>query len=527
MTPLDPWADLRGSHAPTHLLRPTDVAYSDIQAAIDIFDCVGLQLAQWQILHLTDMLSRRVLADGSTKWAALEVLLELSRRNGKSVVAEARSLAGIYVFRERRIVYSAHRGSASTEAFRRIDDMIDSDPELKREVKIVRAAVARESIEFRSHGDEPSQVLRFVTRTAGNARSLEADCLIVDEVQDARDEHIASVLPLVTGRSKIGDPQVVFMGSAGYKSSVVLARLVKRVLLELALRARGEAPQDKRLLGYRWAADLDTDDPSSPQTWAKTNPMLGILMTPEAIEAEYRSMGAAIDPTYFAAERLGVGQYPREEGEEWVIPRRRVEEANLAGEVEITGPVMLAVEVHWNRQSASISAAGRTADGTKIGWLQAAEVGTAWVVSELQRLTREHETFGVLIDPQSPANSLVGPLRDAGVPMVFLTYKDISAAWGAMFDALATDTPTLRLLKNDLLLASFAAADTRDVSGARTWKRTTEDDSTAVIALTWAAYMLDQAAKPIEPAALPAVASGAGSVPAANAPQFNVRVAKF
>lgn len=519
---LDDYRGLTGNQTPTHLLLPLDVVYSDGTTAIEIYEsCAESPMFDWQVDYTNHLHGRRQTGHGF-KWSAQVAAVELSRQNGKSVVFEARALSGTFVFGEKKVVYSTHTGEAARNAFERIWSLIDNNSELRAQCRDPFTSAGREEIRLRD-----GRSIKFLTRTAANARSLTADCLIVDEAQHAMRSHMASVQPTLSSRTVKGDPQIIFGGSAGYQHSEVLADLVRRCKLELERRAEGLKPRDARLLIARWAADLEVDNPADPEVWAKTNPLLGHLMTLEAIEAEYRTMGADVNPIYFAAERLGVGDYPREEGEEWAIPRRRVEAANLTGEPDIVGPVMFALEVHWNRQSAAISACGRTADGTKVAWLQAAEVGTAWVIDELQRLTKAHENFGVVLDPQSPANSLVPALRDAGVPMVFLTYKDITAAWGTLYDALAQDAPTLRLLADSLLMAGFAAAEIRDVSGGRTWKRTTRADSTAVIALTWAAYMFDQAVKPAEPAALPMVDSGAGHVPAANAPQFNVRAAKF
>ena len=488
--------ELVGSQTPTHLLVPPAVDYSDVEAVLDLADTVGITLDEWQAEFLTHGLGRRRTADGGSKWAAYEVALELSRQNGKSVIFEMRALAGLFVFDEQLIVYSAHKGETAMAAYVRMIELVEAAPELKARVHSTPAANGKEAIILRDP-DNPRKkgaMIKFRTRTAGGGRGLTGDCVIVDEVQDATDDHLAALFPSMAAKSQEGDPQIWYGGSAGNRKSIVLGRLVKRSTRETALRRDNEPPRDRNLMVARFAADLDVDDPEDPAVWARVNPAYGKRISREFIEQEFLAMGAGLDPTRFGQERLGVGDYPREEGEDWIIARRRWE----AGEDEhskMVGPIMLSVEVRPDRSSTSITAAGWRSDGDKHIEVIAEELGVTWAVLELQRLTTTHDNLGVAIDPAGPAATLIGPLRDAGVMMHELKVGDVTEAWGKIFDAFAADEPTIHHGGGLVLTAAVAAADIRDVRGATTWKRSTPDNSSSIIAATWAAHMLDKVKK--------------------------------
>ncbi|WOF23831.1 hypothetical protein N8K70_03885 [Microbacterium betulae] len=491
--------ELLGSQTPTHLLVPPDVDYSDVVAVREIADMVGVDLDPYQDEFLTHGLGRRRTPDGGSKWATYENAIELSRQNGKSVIFELRALVGLYVFREDLVVYSAHKGETAMQAYTRMVEYIESSPDLKRELWKTPSANGKEAILLKPRpGRKTGQMIKFRTRTPGGGRGLTGDCVIIDEVQDATDDHIAALFPSLAARSITGDPQIWYGGSAGKRSSTVLGRLVKRTNAELQRREAGEEPRERRLLMARFAADLDVDDPADPQVIARVNPALGRRISLDYVMQEYVAMGAALDVTRFAAERLGVGDYPRDEGEDWAIPRRRWE-AGEDRQSKMVGPVTFSVEVRMDRSSTAIVAAGWRADGHKHVEAIAEEVGVAWAVTELKRLTQAHDNLGVVIDPGGPAGSLIGPLRDAGVPLVMLKVADVTAAWGNFYDAFAAEDPTIHHTGGLVLTSAAAAAETRPVQGSTTWKRTTTESSSAIIAATWAAHGLD-IAKPTQAA---------------------------
>jgi hypothetical protein len=449
-----------GCQEPTHRLTPR--AHSTLGPdAIELAEIAGVQLDPFQKLFLNDSLG--VTAAG--KWASLEVALELSRQNGKSALFEVRALAGLFLFRERLIVYTAHKGETAMEAFRRIDDLIDSEPELKAEVKRVSRTNGKESIELHSR-----QRVAFRTRTTGGGRGLTGDVVFLDEAQDLDDDHVAALLPLMFARP---NSQLWYAGSAGDERSVVLGRLVKRML-----------KREPKLTMHRFASDEDVD-PTDPQVIARVNPAVGRRIDIQTLLHAQRSMGVE----KFAREVLGIGSYPRDEGEDWVIPRSAWERT-IDEDSEPVGKVVFAVEVKWDRQGASVSSAGWREDRTVHGELIKADVGTRWVAPFLAERLRRNPNFGVVLDPGGPAGSLLGELRDAGIEPTLLKTSDVTQGWGWFYDACTGEPPQFRHRGAPILTGSLAVAATRKIGDSTTWRRQASGDVTPLLSVTWAAQGL-------------------------------------
>ena len=81
----------------------------------------------------------------------------MHRQNGKGAVLEARELAGLFLFKEQLILHCAHEMKTANEAFRRILDLIDGTPDLRRQVLRIMRSKGEEGIELRT-----GQRLRFV-----------------------------------------------------------------------------------------------------------------------------------------------------------------------------------------------------------------------------------------------------------------------------------------------------------------------------------------------------------------------------
>lgn len=487
---------LLGSQVPTHRLVP-ECDFTRGPDAIAVGEIAGYQLDAYQKQYLCDGCGVIVVPSPLhedrrlvERWAALEVGIELSRQNGKSVALEVRCIAGIYIFRERRIVYSAHKLETVMAAQQRIADALHSDPELKAEVKAVRTGNGKEVIEF--YG---GQTIRFRTRTAGGGRGLDGDCVVLDESQALVDDHIGALMPLISARP---NPQLWYAGSAGGKKATVQGSLVRSCM--------SKAPN---LVYWRYAAD-ENDPPGSVKTWAKVNPTLGRRIPAETVRSEFNRMSRA----RFALERLGIGDYPRQEGEEWVIPRRRWENAEDEKSQPV-GPVAFAVEVSWDMLNASIGAAGWRRDGSRHIEVLANEHGTAWVVEDLKRLLGGHENLGAVLDPGGPANILIGPLRDAGISeaagnLKMLKSTDLTQAYGGLYAGMMAPQPTYRHTGGGILTVALSEAAVRNVGGSTTWKRAGEADVSPLLAVTWAAHGLSILEKPKAPPPSPELLGSGG-----------------
>lgn len=420
------------------------------------------------------------------KWAAFEIGEVLSRQNGKNSVLEARELAGLYLFGERLIVHTAHQFDTSQEAFARILMLIENTPDLESEVRRISRSHGEEGIELKS-----GQRLRFRTRTKGGGRGFTADCVIFDEAMYLGPLQVGAILPTLSARP---NPQLIYTGSAGDRNSTQLGRV----------RSRGIKGTDPRLLYMEWSIepcnffcppDCDQHDPIyAPASYAKANPGMGIRIDLDHIEAEARSM----DEETFKQERLGVGDWPVE-GDGWLVIPKDAWEARKRPEARIVGKFALAVDTAPDRSWTCIAAAGPNAFGDTTAEMTGREglydyrQGISWAADRVVEIwNKQHPPF-VVVDPASPAGSMIEELESRGVKVISPSARDYAQACGDFKTGIAPRAGEGRASINHVgqapLTTAVAAADKRDVADLWAWnKRESASDITPLTAATHAVW---------------------------------------
>jgi hypothetical protein len=497
---------VRGSQVPTHRHVP---AYVDSlgEEAVDIARIGGIEPDPWQTAYVTDQLGM----DTDGMWTAAIGELELSRRNGKTTALHMIVLLFVFLLRARHVVWTTHRGDAALKAFGEMRDIILRTPEFRRELaKPPIATNGKEGFDFLYGGE-----VRYKTRVDGGGRALEADLLILDEDQALDEDQEASLTALTEANPMA---MTIYAGSAGDQRSTVKARLIRQAGLP-------------GLLVYRWAASED-DDPADPATILKTNPGIG-RPGPKSLSLDslLRRQGV-MDPVRFGREWLGVGTYPRESGEEWVIPRTAYE-ASIDPRSAAVSPLVFVPEVGHDRESASISVAGWRSDGRIHVEVVKTGLGTRWVVGELARLARRHPTLAAAADLRGPTGSLLGHLTDAGfdavavasdgkvpparpgkVRLLQLGLADVTRAYGSLYDAWTTAPATILHRGPAVLPQALAVVSTRRVGGATTWSRISTGTVHPLLGVTWAAealQILSRSPKPPAPPSPRSAATGRGN----------------
>ena len=465
--PAAPRVRLQGRRRPTLLSVPPHIDSAQGQDAVDLARAAGLRLDPWQAFVLSQGLNE----DRPGHWSAFEIALIVSRQNGKGAVIEALELACLFLFPVDLILHSAHEFRTAAEGFLRIEQLIEGSPSFSREVLRIRRSHGEEAIELKN-----GKRLKFMARTGGSGRGFTGDCVILDEAHNLDDENMAALLPTLSTRP---NAQVWYFSTAGMPTSTQLG----------AVRKRGLAGDDPSLAFFEWSADPD-DDPAALETWAKTNPAMNLLG--HGISQEYIARErAALAPHIFARERLGIGQYPLDKANAWQVIRKDDWDRGRDSRSQ-TGPgVAFAVDVTPDRSSAVIGVASKRRDGLLHVEVAMRDRGTAWIVKELARMADEYDPTAVVIDPGSPAGSLIDEVEAAGVMVTRTTARDVAQACGQLFDA-ATDTKTLRHLGQDSLDAAIAGAQQRKVSDAWAWDRQALTvDISPLVAVTLAAWGLE------------------------------------
>jgi hypothetical protein len=442
-----------GNQEPRISLIPPCVSSAGDEA-VDLCRMAGLVLDPWE-----EFVLRHSLGEGPDgKWAAFLVGLVVARQNGKGAILEGRELAGLFLLMERLIIHSAHEFATSAEHFRRLLYLIEDNPEFSRRVKKVSRSHGEEGIELNG-----GQRIRFKTRTKGAGRGFSADLLVLDEAMHLAESSVGAMLPTLSARP---NPQVWMTGSAVDKEihdhGVALARV----------RERGINGEDDSLAYFEWSADADlTDAPlvaDSPDAWAAANPGLGIRITLDHIAREQRSM----DPRTFAVERLGIGDWPNTDGtvEQVIDPYVWAQLEDQAS--EIAGTPVFAVDVAPDRSTSTISAAGWRPDGNLHIETVDRNRGTGWLADRLEQVLSRHSGQAnprVILDPSSPAGSLITVFEERGVRVVPVTAREYAQACGAFFDAV--ENRELRHLNTPELLAAVRGAVKRPLGEAWAWDR--------------------------------------------------------
>lgn len=130
---------------------------------------------------------------------------------------------------------------------------------------------------------------------------------------------------------------------------------------------------------------------------------------------------------------------------------------------------VLGLQISENREKTSVVAAGRL-DGDLIGVELVAYLdGTTTAVAEVVRLRGERSVLAVVIDPHSPAATLIRPLVEAGITVTEPTTSDVVVANGAFIDLVASRR--LRVAANPDLDAAARYGTQRALGGAKAWER--------------------------------------------------------
>lgn len=465
------------------------------QEAIDLAAKAGLKLDPWQQHVLRVGMAEK--ADGS--WAAFEVAVNVPRQNGKGGIIEARELWGLFIGGEELILHSAHEFKTAKNAFRRIERLIRGCPDLHRRVKRYWQTTGEESIELHDGG-----MLRFIARSKGSGRGFSGHCNMMDEDMILGDNEMDALLPTMAA---IEDPQIWYLGSAGIgPQSVQLGRLRRR-----ALAAIEAGVPDPSLAYMEWSADLHVkecptdcdkhDDPASDEAVRKANPALGYRLTLEKVANER----ATLSKDGYARERLGAGEYPSDEAEAWQVIGREAWEALTDGDSQPADPVAFALDVTPERSHASIDVAGHSGEAVHVEVVDN-RPGTGWVVKRARELTEKWGPRCWVVDPGSPAGSLIRDLKKALqvdpeeeadgdeeprllAPVVEMKTRDVVQAVGQFYDAVAEGR--IVHLNQAPLSTALAGARKRDLGDAWAWaRRGVGVDITPLVAATNARWGL-------------------------------------
>jgi phage terminase large subunit-like protein len=453
---------------PSDARPPSQVERDWVREFLALF---GLVLDGWQEDFLLWSIARRDPADfwdDDAMFAAFKVLGVVPRQNGKGEIMIARQLLGLFVFRERLQVHTAHEFKTCVEHFLRIKGLVERSPfgpnQPDEQVKIIRTGAGDQAIELHN-----GCRLRFLARSRTSGRGFSADVFYFDEAFELASGAVGSILPTLSARP---NPQVWYFSSAPHFASEELHGQVKQA----------DADDDPRMFCRLWENVRDTrlDDVGA---WRRVNPALGIRISEEFIANEMRTLCATPQGVAeYQRERLGVREGG--DGEAGVVPYD--EWMELGDSLSrVVSSLSFGLSVSPDGAWSSFASAGRRRDGLMHVDTVDRRPGTAWVVDRAVELQGKRH-LPVRVNPAAAEGALIKDLVKAGVELVEVPAREYQQACGAFL--LAVENGRLRHLDQESMNRAVAAAGRRDVGneGAWVWTRPGAVDVSPLTAVTLA-----------------------------------------
>lgn len=440
---------MKGSQEPRIKVEPHRVATNGDDAAI-LMQTYGCTLDDWQ----ADVLDCWLGMDESGVYNVTSAGLTLPRQNGKNVCLEAREFYGLVVDGE-RILHTAHQVRTAKKSFRRLAAMFTDKrhPEVTDIVKQIRYTNGEESIELVNGG-----VIEFSARSRQAARGFDGISLVVyDEAQELTDDQVEAIMATLSA-SSTGTRQIIYTGTPPYPGCPG----------EVFRRRRTVCLTDpgKHDAWHEWSVaaesvqEINAEDRS---LWYNTNPALGIRLSEDFTEEEFRSMSA----DGFARERLGWWSPLLEHKEDYAIDQR-VWDACASDEEKPDGKT--AYGVKFTPDGASVCLCGAVIP--KIGKARISVIeqrptgqGTQWLADWLNE--RYTTASCVVIDGRNGVDVLIDKISDVWKmrgSVIRPTARDVVASVSTLTNALGEESVTW-YSKQDILRESAITSVKRPIGG--------------------------------------------------------------
>lgn len=405
-----------------------------------------------------------------------EVVGIASRQNLKTGYLILKGLAKGVLLKRPTQIWTAHKDSATDEAFIEFEKLIDRSAELSKRIKRLTHGKGDKSIEFTT-----GCRIVFRARTGKGGQAMSADDIDLDELFAVEPSHIGSFMPTMSTRP---NAQITQMSSAPHAASAYQRSIMARgraAALGLAAEPRmfyaewsvermlGHDPEGKPVFGPPSCQLPDCDHAlgrpgcicDDPALVKLANPSLERSAPPsiswEYICSERRAMAEIIE--MYLRERMGVGEQPASVG--GAIPPALWEaRKSQHGPPE---PVALGVAIDLDRTWGSLGVVGNA----YLGANRRDRLGP-WLFEETKRIALERK-IAVGIDSKGPAASMIEPLRADGVTVLALSTEEYVLACTEVYDGLVEGR--YEHGDHDDLNAAVAVAGWRMIGDRRVWAR--------------------------------------------------------
>lgn len=349
---------------------------------------------------------------GKTKWAAARVAGQALLPYRKDIA----DLVGLDSIIPQRIIYTAQRRVTAVDRWKEHCAIIADSP-LGRYVEHIAGQTGHERLTF-TNGSTYSPV----TPNRNAARGMSADLVVVDEALTHPLWLLGVLRPTMAQRHSANGcigAQFVVISNAGTDDSELLNHLQE-------LGHKAIADGDDSRVWCEWSMEPGAD-PLAVQTWLDTMPTLnqpnGVSI--DFMREEIKSMRLPDFMREYLCVRTGASDDRVIDWDQWVSLNRP--------DINIGADVVIGVDVSWNRDRASIVAAGRKDDYLPLEVIEARE-GVEWLTERVAGICERWQCPAV-IDTGGPAAALHIALENRGIEVIPFAARDVANAAGFFYDA--------------------------------------------------------------------------------------------
>lgn len=317
----------------------TSYGYDVIDFARDVLHQPLDPWQEWLVIHAGELLD-----DGRPRFR--QVLVLVSRQNGKTHVLVVLSLFWLYIERVRLVLGTSTNLDYARESWEKAVELADT-------TKALATAIPRNGIR-RANGEQTLSVngggrYKIAASNRRGGRSLTVDRLIMDELREHHDWSAYSAA--VPATAAVPDAQIWMITNAGDDKSIVLN----------SLREQALAGDDPRLGIFEWSAP-DGSEATDVEALAMANPNLGRRISLDSLMGDaVRAQAAGGDQlTSFLTEnqcRYVPLLNPAIDNEAW---QKCLDPGDLAA---VRENVAACLDISVDGLHATLYAAGQLADG--------------------------------------------------------------------------------------------------------------------------------------------------------------------
>lgn len=459
------------SEVARHVLAPTGITTTGFPSVYARIREFGDEFDEWQCGATKLILAKR--ANGDYAATVGGVTLSIPRQVAKTYMISRIIFALCTLFPGLTVLWTAHRTRTSSKTFASLRGFA-TKKSVAPYVRSIRATNGEQEIHFHN-----GSVIMFGAREGGFGRGFEeVDVEVFDEAQILTEKALEDMVAATNQSRFPAGALLFFMGTPPRPVDPGEAFILRR---NEALSGESEDS-----LYIECSADDDAD-PDDRDQWAKANPSFP-HRTP--LRSMLRLRKNLPSDESWLREALGIwdaqGTPEVIDAASWA---RAADPASMAVE-----RITLAIDVAPDRRVASVSLAGRRADGLWHVELDDQKKGTDWVASWVADRAEKNRLHAVVVDEMTGLveerkgrNYLRG--TDVVVTLAAAEGRDMAIASGQLFDAVMVPSPLVRHTDQPQMNVALSVARKRPLAGAWAWNRKDEEsDITPVVSATLALW---------------------------------------